>query len=135
MIDKSSWPPNPYASDCPTRRVLDRVADKWTVLILGILARKPTRFNELRRAIDGISQKMLAQTLRTLERDGLVNRKVIATVPVTVEYSITALGRTLSATVDGLRKWAEKHITDVTAAQLRYDKTAARAPFSRAAAR
>ena len=99
MIDKSGWPPNPYASDCPTRRVLDRVADKWTVLILGLLARKPTRFNELRRAIDGISQKMLAQTLRTLERDGLVNRKVIATVPVTVEYSITALGRTLSATV------------------------------------
>jgi DNA-binding HxlR family transcriptional regulator len=135
MIGKEDGPPNPYAADCPTRRVLDRVADKWTVLILGLLARKPTRFNELRRAIDGISQKMLAQTLRTLERDGLVNRKVIATVPVTVEYSITALGRTLSKTVDALTHWAEKHIGDVTAAQLRYDKTAARAPLSRAAAR
>ena len=135
MIDKAAWPPNPYASDCPTRLVLDRVADKWTVLILGLLARKPTRFNELRRAIDGISQKMLAQTLRGLERDGLVQRKVIATVPVTVEYSITALGRTLSATVDALRKWAEKHIGEVTASQLRYDKTAPRASVTRAAAR
>lgn len=135
MIDKSAWPPNPYASDCPTRLVLDRVADKWTVLILGLLARKPTRFNELRRGIDGISQKMLAQTLRALERDGLVQRTVTPTVPVTVEYSITALGRTLSATVDALRKWAEKHIHEVTASQLRYDKTASRAPLSRAAAR
>lgn len=135
MIDKSGWAPNAYDSNCPTRQVLDRVADKWTVLILLLLARKPTRFNELRRAIDGISQKMLAQTLRTLERDGLVNRKVIATVPVTVEYSITALGRTLSTTVDALRKWAEKHIADVTAAQLRYDKTAPRVSVSRASAR
>jgi DNA-binding HxlR family transcriptional regulator len=134
MIDKT-WPPDPYASDCPTRLVLDRVADKWTVLILGLLARKPTRFNELRRAVQGISQKMLAQTLRKLERDGLVQRKVVPTVPVTVEYSITALGRTLSTTVDALRKWAEKHIGDVTAAQLRYDKTAARVSVSRAAAR
>ena len=124
MLDKNGWPPNAYDSNCPTRQVLDRVADKWTVLILLLLARKPTRFNELRRAIDGISQKMLAQTLRKLERDGLVNRKVIATVPVTVEYSITALGRTLSNTVDALRKWAEKHIGDVTAAQVHYDKTA-----------
>lgn len=135
MIDKSGWPPNAYDSNCPTRQALDRIADKWTVLILLLLARKPTRFNELRRAIDGISQKMLAQTLRTLERDGLVNRKVIATVPVTVEYSITALGRTLSSTVDALRKWAEKHIADVTAAQLRYDKTAPRVSVSRAVAR
>jgi DNA-binding HxlR family transcriptional regulator len=135
MIDKGPWPPNPYASDCPTRLVLDRVADKWTVLILGLLARKPTRFNELRRAVQGISQKMLAQTLRALERDGLVQRKVIATVPVTVEYSITPLGRTLSATVDALRKWAEKHIDEVTASQLRYDKMASRAPVTRASAR
>lgn len=135
MIDKNAWPPNPYASDCPTRLVLDRVADKWTVLILGLLARKPTRFNELRRAVQGISQKMLAQTLRALERDGLVQRKVIATVPVTVEYSITALGRTLSTTVDALRKWAEKHISEVTASQLRYDKTAPRPSVTRASAR
>ena len=97
MIDKNGSPPNAYDSDCPTRQVLDRVADKWTVLVLLLLARKPTRFNELRRAIQGISQKMLSQTLRTLERDGLVNRKVIATVPVTVEYSITPLGRTLAS--------------------------------------
>jgi DNA-binding HxlR family transcriptional regulator len=134
MIDKSGWPPNPYASDCPTRRVLDRVADKWTVLILGLLAAKPIRFNEMRRAIQGISQKMLAQTLRTLERDGLVNRKAIATVPVTVEYSITPLGRTLAVSVDALRVWAEKHIGEVTLAQRRYDKAAPRGAVSRASA-
>jgi DNA-binding HxlR family transcriptional regulator len=135
MIDKSARTPTPYAGDCPTRRVLDRVADKWTVLILGLLARKPIRFNELRRTIEGISQKMLAQTLRTLERDGLVNRTVTATVPVTVEYSITALGRTLSVTVDALRVWAEKHIDEVTLAQSRYDRVATRGAVSRAPAR
>ena len=99
--------PNAYAATCPTRLVLDRVADKWAVLILGSLRDQPVRFNELRRMIEGISQKMLSQTLKSLERDGLVSRKAIPTVPVTVEYSITPLGRTLSATVDSLRVWAE----------------------------
>ena len=94
----SSRSGNVYDANCPTRLVLDRVADKWSVLVLGLLAQEPIRFNELRRRIDGISQKMLAQVLRQLERDGLINRKVTPTVPVTVEYSITPLGRTLSKT-------------------------------------
>jgi DNA-binding HxlR family transcriptional regulator len=119
---KSACPtPNAYASTCPTRLVLDRVADKWAVLILGLLRDQPVRFNGLRRLIEGISQKMLSQTLKSLERDGLVSRKAIPTVPVTVEYSITPLGRTLSATVDSLRVWAETHIDKVLKAQKQYD--------------
>ena len=81
----------------------------------------PVRFNQIRRQIEGISQKVLSQTLKSLECDGLVNRKAIPTVPVTVEYSITPLGKTLSATVDGLRVWAETHIDKVLKAQKQYD--------------
>jgi DNA-binding HxlR family transcriptional regulator len=117
--------PNVYNANCPTRLILDRIADKWTVLVLGFLEREPVRFNELRRRIDGISQKMLAQTLRQLERDGLVTRTAIATVPVTVEYAITPLGLTLSDTVKALTNWAEQHIADVQHAQQRYDKVKA----------
>ena len=112
---------NPYSSDCPTRKVLDRIADKWAVLVLGLLSEGPIRFNRLRRAIEGISQKMLSQTLKSLERDGLVSRKAFATVPVTVEYAITPLGRTLATTLDALRIWAETHMEEVTANQQRYD--------------
>lgn len=116
--------PNAYAAECPTRLVLDRVADKWTVLVLGLLADGPLRFNALRRRVEGVSQKMLSQTLKSLERDGLVTRRAYATVPVTVEYAVTPLGATLSATLDPLRHWAETHITEVQAAQRRYDAAA-----------
>jgi DNA-binding HxlR family transcriptional regulator len=112
---------NVYSTDCPTRLVLDRIADKWAVLVLGLLGNGPVRFNRLRRQIEGISQKMLSQTLKSLERDGLVSRKVTPTVPVTVEYSITPLGETLSATVDNLRIWAETHMEKVLVAQRQYD--------------
>jgi len=113
--------PNAYSAQCPTRQILDRVGDKWAVLILLLLRDEPLRFNQLRRAIEGISQKMLSQVLKSLERDGLVKRRAIATVPVTVEYSITPLGRTLAAAVDPLRDWAERNLKDVLAAQRRYD--------------
>lgn len=113
--------PDAYAADCPTRKILDRVGDKWAVLILLLLRHEPLRFNQLRREIEGISQKMLSQVLKSLERDGLVRRRAIATVPVTVEYSITPLGSTLAAAVDPLRAWAEAHLKDVLAAQRRYD--------------
>jgi DNA-binding HxlR family transcriptional regulator len=79
------------------------------------------RFNQLRRAIEGISQKMLSQVLKSLERDGLLRRRAIATVPVTVEYSITPLGSTLAEAVDPLRDWAEQNLKEVLAAQRRYD--------------
>lgn len=116
-------PANTYAQGCPTRQVLDRIADKWTVLLLSLLSRKSWRFNEMRREIGGLTQKMASQTLKGLERDGLVKRKVTPTVPVTVEYSITPLGRTLSDTVDALRIWAEQHLPEVARAQKLYDDT------------
>jgi DNA-binding HxlR family transcriptional regulator len=118
-------PGNPYNAQCPTRLILDRVGDKWAVLLLGLLRKEPMRFNALRRRIDGISQKMLSQTLKSLERDGLVKRRAIATVPVTVEYSITPLGVTLAKAVDPLRSWAETHLKEVQAAQRRYDGSSA----------
>jgi DNA-binding HxlR family transcriptional regulator len=113
--------PNPYSSDCPTRMVLDRVADKWAVLVLGLLMNGPVRFNTLRRTVEGISQKMLSHTLKSLERDGLVSRNAIPTVPVTVEYAATPLGLTLAAPMDALRIWAETHMSEVLASQQRYD--------------
>jgi DNA-binding HxlR family transcriptional regulator len=113
--------PNAYSADCPTRQILDRVGDKWAVLILLLLRQQPVRFNQLRRSIEGISQKMLSQVLKSLERDGLIRRRAIATVPVTVEYSITPLGVTLAAAVDPLRDWAESHLKEVLASQRRYD--------------
>ena len=118
--------PDAYAATCPTRLVLDRVADKWAVLILGLLGDGPVRFNAIRRCIEGISQKVLSQTLKSLERDGLVSRKAIATVPVTVEYTITPLGATLAESVDALRIWAETHIDKVLKAQKQYDSGARR---------
>jgi DNA-binding HxlR family transcriptional regulator len=113
--------PNAYSADCPTRQILDRVGDKWAVLILLLLRDEPMRFNRLRRAIEGISQKMLSQVLKSLERDGLIRRRVIPTVPVTVEYSLLPLGATLAEAVDPLRAWAETNLKEVLAAQRRYD--------------
>ena len=115
---------NPYSDVCPTRLVLDRIADKWAVLIISALAQGPQRFNALGRQIKGLSQKVLSQTLKKLERDGLVSRKVHATVPVTVEYALTPLGRTLTDTVATLAHWAEHNMGAVLAAQKAYDATA-----------
>lgn len=120
--------PDAFSAQCPTRQVLDRIGDKWAVLILIMLDRETLRFNELRRRIESISQKMLSQTLKSLERDGLVRREVFATVPVTVEYSLTDLGRTLAATVQALTLWAERHIGAVQEAQRRYDRGETRLP-------
>jgi DNA-binding HxlR family transcriptional regulator len=122
---------DPYAALCPTRQALDRIADKWTVLIIGLLADRPHRFGELRRSIGGISQKMLTQTLRSLEHDGLVSRRVEATVPVTVEYSLTRTGRTLIEPLEAIRRWAEEHIEHVLAARSRPSGSPARAGRTR----
>ncbi|WP_423603166.1 winged helix-turn-helix transcriptional regulator [Sphingomonas sp. MS122] len=110
-----------YAADCPTRKLLDRIADKWSVLILLLLGLEDLRFNALKRRIEGVSQKMLSQTLRSLERDGLVSRTVVATVPVTVTYAITPLGRGLIGSLQSMIDWAETHMQDVAAAQRVYD--------------
>jgi DNA-binding HxlR family transcriptional regulator len=113
-----------YQDRCPTRLVLDRLADKWALLILDRLQAGPVRFNHLRRDIHGISQKVLSQTLKKLERDGLVSRRVFATVPVTVEYSLTPLGHTLKETASALTHWAERNMDAVLAAQAAYDAAA-----------
>ena len=106
---------------CPARLVLDRIGDKWAMLIINrLFAEGPLRFNELRRQIGGISQKMLSQTLKNLERDGLITRKVIATVPVTVEYSVTPLGQGLAGIVSQLTNWAEDNLTPILNARARF---------------
>lgn len=117
-----------YEDCCPTRMVLDRIADKWALLILNRLRSETIRFNQLRRDIKGISQKVLSQTLKRLERDGLISRRVHATVPVTVEYALTPLGRTLTETVAALARWAEHNIEAVLAAQEAYDAAAGAVP-------
>ena len=114
-----------YQGNCPTREILNRIADKWTTLLIGLLAQTESRrFNELRRAIGGISQKMLTQTLRDMERDGLVRRKMYAEIPPRVEYSLTPLGKTLCEPLDALRKWAQDHLQEVREAQDAFDKRA-----------
>jgi len=119
--DGAERAPNPLHSSCPTRLILDRIADKWTVLILVVLSAEPMRFNQLRRTVEGLTQKVLSQTLKGLERDGLVSRKVTPTTPVSVEYAITPLGKTLAATVDELQRWARDHIHEVVTAREHYD--------------
>lgn len=116
--------PDVYAANCPTRQLLDRIADKWSVLILTTLGAGAMRFNSLRRRIDGISQKMLSQTLRSLERDGLVVRHVVPNVPVTVSYEISALGRELLEALQAMIDWAERRMNTVGQAQVAYDERA-----------
>src|SRR5256884_1597852 len=104
---------------CPSRIVLERIADKWTALIIQVLANGTQRYASLQRTIGGISQKMLTQTLRSLERDGLVLRKVHPVVPPKVEYSLTRLGRTLIEPLHGLCRWSEKHLAELQANRAR----------------
>jgi DNA-binding HxlR family transcriptional regulator len=113
---------NVYDQNCPTRLALDRIADKWTVLIVGRLATGIKRFGELRRGITGISPKVLTQKLRELERDGIITRKIYASVPPKVEYNLTPLGKTLISLLDSIRVWAESHIEYMLEAQTEYDQ-------------
>ncbi len=114
-----------YNERCPTRIVLDRIADKWTVLVVGALEHKTKRFGQLRREIGGVSQKMLTQTLRGLERDGIITRRVYASVPPKVEYSLTGLGHTLVHILEAIRAWSETNIEQVLKARDNYDAEAA----------
>src|SRR6476660_1757769 len=106
--------------------VLDRIGDKWSVLVVVMLGNGPKRFNELRRSIASISQRMLTLTLRGLERDGLVTRTVFATIPPRVDYELTALGRSLLEPVMGLSAWALKNIAKIETAREKFDNSAAR---------
>ncbi len=109
-------------AECPSRAVLDRIADKWTALVIYTLADGTQRFGQLNRRIGGISQKMLTQTLRALERDGLVERIVHPVVPPRVDYRLTALGRSLRQPLEAVCAWAEAHIHEIRDARARHDR-------------
>ena len=110
-----------FDPDCPTRVVLDRIGDKWTVLVIGALETGPLRFTEVRTRIGGIAPKVLTQTLRAMERDGLLTRTVHAQVPPRVDYELTDLGRSLTAPIAMLTDWAESHLSRILAAREGYD--------------
>ncbi|MFB7371758.1 winged helix-turn-helix transcriptional regulator [Streptomyces sp. NPDC056222] len=110
-----------YLAECPARQLLDRIADKWVTLLLSALADGPRRYSDLGRTIAGVSQKMLTQTLRALERDGLVARSVTPSVPVRVDYELTALGVSLLPVVRAVKDWADGHIEEVLASREIYD--------------
>ncbi|MDB5567894.1 MAG: transcriptional regulator [Tardiphaga sp.] len=116
-------PPNAHLqSDCRgVASVLSRIGDKWSVLVIMLLGDGPRRFNELKRMVGGISQRMLTLTLRGLERDGLVTRTVFPTVPPRVDYELTDLGRGLSEPVKALGAWAQGHIVDIEIARQKFD--------------
>jgi DNA-binding HxlR family transcriptional regulator len=110
---------------CPAvREVLSRIGDKWSVLVVVLLGEGTKRFSELRRSIEGISQRMLTLTLRGLERDGLVTRTVLPTVPPRVDYALTKMGRTLLEPIEGLATWAGEHRTEIQSARERFDREA-----------
>ncbi|MEU0384403.1 winged helix-turn-helix transcriptional regulator [Streptomyces chartreusis] len=113
--------------DCQVRQILDRIADKWSLLVIALLENRRLRFTELRREIDGVSQRMLTVTLRSLERDGLVKRTVHPVVPPRVEYELTSLGRTLHTTIQSLVTWTEEHQDEIAAARTAYDDRESRA--------
>jgi DNA-binding HxlR family transcriptional regulator len=123
-----------FLANCPSRQVLDRISDKWVTLVLAALGSedpqpgrdcagepRPMRYSELSRRLAGVSQKMLTQTLRYLERDGLLTRTVTPTVPVTVTYELTDLGSSLQDVMGGIKAWAEEHIDQVHANREKYD--------------
>jgi DNA-binding HxlR family transcriptional regulator len=127
-----------FVAACPSRRLLDRISDKWVTLILAALGSGgapasadcdgepgPMRYSELSRTLAGVSQKMLTQTLRSLERDGLITRDVTPTVPVTVTYELTELGLSLHRMMRGIKAWAELHMDEVLANRAAYDTRAA----------
>ena len=111
----------------PVTDILARVGDKWSVMIVMLLAPGPRRFNEMRRAINGISQRMLTLTLRGLERDGLVTRTVFPTIPPRVDYELTELGQSLRKPIEALGEWAFANRPQVEAARARFDQAADRA--------
>lgn len=121
-MDTKKYKWDVYSENCPTRLVLDRIGDKWTVLIVGRLKTGAIRFNELKRLIPGITQKMLTQTLKALERDGIVKRKIYPVIPPKVEYSLTKSGKSLIMLLNQLGEWAQNNIEAILMAQQNYAK-------------
>lgn len=121
MPTSSAPPIQPrFVATCPTRPILDQVADKWSMMILTVLE-EPTRFNEIKRQLEGVTQRVLTQTLRRLERNGLVERRILPTSPVGVEYSLTALGESFREPFIRLYEWSLAHSDEIETAQREYD--------------
>ncbi len=109
-------------SDCPSRPILDQIADKWSMMAMAVLDERPGRFNEIKRTLDGVTQRVLTQTLRRLERNGMIVRRVLPTSPVGVEYSLTPLGRSLREPFFHLYDWTIEHAGEIQAHQLMYEQ-------------
>ncbi|WP_405442537.1 helix-turn-helix transcriptional regulator [Streptomyces avidinii] len=110
-----------YRSDCPSRPILDQIADKWSMMVMAVLD-KPRRFNEIRRRLEGVTQRVLTHTLRRLERNGMVVRRVLPTSPVGVEYSLTPLGESLREPFGRLYDWTVNNADEIRAHQMEYDR-------------
>ncbi|MFC6018062.1 winged helix-turn-helix transcriptional regulator [Plantactinospora solaniradicis] len=121
MRDTTAPPVGELRIDMPHRELLDQVLDKWSLSVLNELCDHPCRFNELRRAVPAVTQKSLTATLRRLERNGIIERHVVATRPVAVEYRITRLGKTLRAPVDALLEWADAYMPQIEHARKAFD--------------
>ncbi|MGP3970949.1 winged helix-turn-helix transcriptional regulator [Streptomyces sp. 6N223] len=115
--------PTIFRADCPSRPILDQIADKWSMMVMALLER-PTRFNELKRGLEGVTQRVLTQTLRRLERNGMIQRKVLPTSPVGVEYSLTPLGESLREPFGRLYDWTVEHSKEIQNCQRAYDSRA-----------
>ena len=122
---EASVTPDAYLKGCASRTVLEVIANKWTHLVVCALRDGPMRFGELRRRLDGVTQKTLTQTLRALERNGLATRTLFPTIPPRVDYELTDLGRNVAGLLDAILLWSEHHSADITAARERYDAAAA----------
>ncbi|MET9532330.1 MULTISPECIES: helix-turn-helix domain-containing protein [Streptomyces] len=110
-----------YRADCPSRPILDQIADKWSMMVMAVLD-KPTRFNEIKRRLEGVTQRVLTQTLRRLERNGMITRRVLPTSPVGVEYSLTPLGESLREPFGRLYAWTVDNTDEIRAHQTDYDQ-------------
>lgn len=113
--------PDAFLRLCPSRAVLARVGEKWTALVIVALEGGPLRFGQLLRRLDGVSQKMLTRTLRHMERDGLVTRRLYDEMPMRVEYNLTSLGESLVAPIQALKSWAEAHLHEIERNNTAYD--------------
>lgn len=118
IVESVGLPADVYSAKCATRQVLDHIAGKWTVLIVDALRDGTMRYTDLSRRIEGVSQKMLTQTLRSLEADGFVLRTVTPTIPPRVDYELTELGRSLGEPIRALREWTETHINEIERARI-----------------
>ncbi|MDB6452925.1 winged helix-turn-helix transcriptional regulator [Falsirhodobacter sp. 20TX0035] len=114
-----------FSVDCPSRLLFEQIADKWSMMILTVLSEQPTRFNELKRRLEGVSQKSLSQTLRRLERNGLITRQVLHTTPISVEYALSPMGVTLLMPFRALYRWTCENMAEVEAARHAYDERTA----------